>query len=118
VRAILSFHDFQSTPPDAELNRIVEEMTALGADVAKIAVMPRDESDVLQLLGFTLQTRRRRPELVLSTMAMGPLGRITRVAGFLFGADLAYAAGVASSAAGQIPLQEARLIVQALLRGD
>jgi 3-dehydroquinate dehydratase-1 len=41
---------------------------------------------------------------------MGPLGAVTRVAGGLFGSDLAFAVGTRPSAPGQIPLEELRRI--------
>ena len=42
------------------------------------------------------------------TIAMGDGGRVTRLAGGLFGSDITFAAGEASSAPGQIPVAELR----------
>jgi 3-dehydroquinate dehydratase-1 len=42
VRVILSFHDFEQTPANEVLERKVTEMARLGADIAKVACMPRD----------------------------------------------------------------------------
>jgi len=115
VRVILSFHDFLRTPADEELLDKIALMHGLGADVAKIAVMPQTAGDVLRLLGVTLEARQRFPRLALCTMAMGRLGALSRVAGFLFGSDMAFGAGQESSAPGQIPIAEARAIAEKLL---
>jgi 3-dehydroquinate dehydratase-1 len=116
VRVILSFHDFEKTPANEELLAKISLVNLRGGDIAKIAVMPQTHSDVLRLLEVTLQARRCLPRLPLCTMAMGRLGILSRVAGFLFGSDMAYAVGQESSAPGQIPIAEARAISEGLLK--
>jgi 3-dehydroquinate dehydratase-1 len=91
-------------------------MQQAGADVAKLAVMPRSADDVLRLMRLTAEARAKFPALPLSIMAMGALGSITRVAGFLYGSDMAFAVGKQASAPGQIPIADARLIAGMLLR--
>jgi len=115
VRVILSFHDFLKTPANGELLEKIGSMHHRGADIAKIAVMPQTNGDVLRLLEMTLQARQRFPHLPLCTMSMGRLGVLSRVAGFLFGSDMAYAVGQESSAPGQIPIVEARALAEKLL---
>ncbi len=116
VRVILSFHDFAGTPSDKLLLEKIKLMKWRGADVAKIAVMPGTADDVLRLLNVTMEARKALPDLALCTMSMGRLGVLTRVAGFLFGSDMAYAVAQEESAPGQIPLAEARALAQGLLR--
>ena len=115
VRVILSFHDFEKTPATEDLLGKLTLMERRGADIAKIAVMPQTPGDVLRLLEVTLEARNRFPRLALCTMSMGPLGALTRTAGFLFGSDMAFAVGQQSSAPGQIPIVEARSIAGKLL---
>lgn len=115
-RVILSFHDFERTPDEAFLDGKIADMVKQKADVAKIACMPQDPADVLRLLDVTLHARKAFPSLPLCTMSMAGLGCITRVAGFLYGSDMAFAVGKESSAPGQIPLAEARSITESLLR--
>ena len=50
VRVILSNHDFAATPKEDDILRRLHHMEELGADIAKIAVMPRSARDVLTLL--------------------------------------------------------------------
>jgi 3-dehydroquinate dehydratase-1 len=114
VKLILSYHNFQATPEGAFLVAKLREARQLGADIAKIAVMPASYGDVLTLLSATYQARRAMPDTPLITMAMGAEGAITRVAGGLFGADLTFAIGQASSAPGQIPIGDLRAAWQAL----
>ena len=115
VRVILSFHDFLQTPANEDLLEKISLMNRRGADVAKIAVMPQTSGDVLRLLESTRQARQCFPRLSLCTMSMGRLGVLSRIAGFLFGSDMAYAVGQESSAPGQIPIAEARALAEKLL---
>jgi len=116
VRVILSFHDFDQTPANEELLGKIDLMYHQGADVAKLAVMPRTAGDVLRLLEITWEARKRFPRLPLCTMSMGRLGILSRIAGFLFGSDMAFAVGQETSAPGQIPIAEARAIAETLLK--
>jgi len=118
VRVILSFHDFEGTPQNEMLLAKIESMIHNGADIAKIACMPRTPEDALRLLEMTLAARKKFPAMPLCTMSMGGAGCITRVAGFLYGSDMAFAVGDKSSAPGQIPLATAREIADALLKNS
>jgi 3-dehydroquinate dehydratase-1 len=114
VRVILSFHDFHKTPANDALLSAISEMVHQGADIAKVASMPRDPSDVLRLLDVTLTARRLFPAVPLCTMSMGSLGVLSRVAGFLFGSDMSFAVGKAASAPGQIPIVDVRAAIEVL----
>jgi 3-dehydroquinate dehydratase-1 len=116
TRVILSFHDFESTPGNDVLLERISTMVAEGADIAKIACMPNEPSDVLRLLQVTLSARQTFPGVPLCTMSMGRLGSLTRVAGFLYGCDMAFAVGQEASAPGQIPINDARAMAESLMR--
>ena len=116
ISVILAFHDFESTPSNDDLLAKISAMRSRGADIAKIAVMPRTADDVLRLLQVTAKARKLYPGLPLVTMSMGALGSITRVAGFLYGSDMAFALGKTGSAPGQIPIEDARKMSELLLR--
>ena len=70
--------------------------------------MPKNYGDVLVLLGATYKARVEILDIPIITMSMGGEGAITRIAGGLFGSDLTFAIGKASSAPGQIPIGEIR----------
>jgi 3-dehydroquinate dehydratase-1 len=116
ARVIMSFHHFFCTPDAEFLSSKISAMVQRGADVAKIACMPQNPEDVLRLLDVTLRARKAFPSVPLCTMSMGGLGRLTRVAGFLCGSDMAFAVGREVSAPGQIPIDEARSIAKSLLK--
>jgi 3-dehydroquinate dehydratase-1 len=104
VKLILSFHDFDATPPLETLLQRFAQAAALDADVAKVAVMPRTMDDVLVLLNATLQASRAL-EIPVISMSMGGMGALTRMCGFAFGSALTFAVGQAGSAPGQMPLE-------------
>lgn len=105
---ILSYHNFDETPDEAFILDRLVTAGRLGADVAKTAVMPKTYKDVLTLLSATYTARTEHLEIPIITMSMGAEGGITRIAGGLFGSDLTFALGKASSAPGQIPIADLR----------
>ncbi len=115
VKAVLSNHDFARTPSEAELTARLAGMKERGADVAKIAVTPRDPADVLTLLAVT-QKCRERLQIPLVTMSMGSAGLVSRLAGEVFGSALTFGSAGAASAPGQIPVKELRRVLQIIHR--
>jgi 3-dehydroquinate dehydratase-1 len=105
IGMVMSFHDFQRTPALHILNDRFSQAQALGADVAKVAVMPRSMEDVLTLLEATLQSSQEL-DIPLVSMAMGGLGALTRVCGPAFGSAMTFAVGQDASAPGQLPIAE------------
>ena len=51
-KIILSHHNFQSTPPDSEVQETVHKMFQAGADVAKVATTATDITDALRMLSL------------------------------------------------------------------
>lgn len=104
TRLIFSYHDFEQTPAETFIIDKLVQAQEMGADIAKVAVMPKDYNDVLVLLSATLEARTGHLRIPIITMSMGPEGGLTRLAGGLFGSDLTFAVGKAASAPGQIPI--------------
>lgn len=113
IATVFSNHDFLATPPQAEITARLAQMEALGADLCKIAVMPQRPEDVLTLLAATLE-RRAAAQCPLITMAMGPLGVISRLCGELTGSCMSFGALNRVSAPGQIPARQLDTILQLL----
>ncbi|MDI9393946.1 MAG: type I 3-dehydroquinate dehydratase [Euryarchaeota archaeon] len=111
---IISSHDFLKTPSFQDMKAIIEEMFLAGADIAKLAVMPRSMEDTLNLLRVTLDFTDRGKSV--STIAMGSQGKHTRVVAPLYGSVLTYASieNDASAAPGQLPLDEVKKIMEML----
>jgi 3-dehydroquinate dehydratase I len=87
VTVIASVHDFERTPSTMALRELLSEALAYG-DVGKIAVTARDRSDVLSLLSVTHDLST---EGAVATMAMGEVGRHSRVVAPLYGSRIGYA---------------------------
>jgi 3-dehydroquinate dehydratase-1 len=105
VKLVLSFHDFERTPTLDVLGQRFEQAQQLGADVAKVAVMPRNMEDVLTLLSATLRASEKLDIPVVS-MSMGGFGSVTRLCGWAFGSAMTFAVGENSSAPGQMPIAD------------
>ena len=100
IKTILSNHDFLKTPSMEEIINRINKMTDCG-DIAKIAVMPNSEEDVLTLLSASLKLKKEKKGPFIA-IAMGPLGIISRISCELFGSCMTYASYKDQSAPGQI----------------
>ncbi len=110
---IISNHDFQKTPAQSEIINRLKWADELGGDVLKIAVVPNNTEDVLELLTATNEMKKHT-EKPMITMAMGPLGVITRLSGQVFGSVLTFGAGERASAPGQIPVQKLQQVLDVI----
>ncbi len=114
VKVIASSHDFLRTPQREELLRRLLAMQRLGADILKLAVMPRCREDVLTLLSATLEMSSRLADRPIITMSMGPLGLISRLAGEAFGSALTFGSAGKASAPGQLGAADLSHILQVM----
>jgi 3-dehydroquinate dehydratase-1 len=105
TQLILSFHDFQRTPPVEVLKQRFDQAEQMGADIAKVAVMPGDMQDVLALLTATLQSSQKLGIPVVA-MSMAGYGAVTRLCGGAFGSAMTFAIGQSASAPGQMPIED------------
>ncbi|MCT1690511.1 type I 3-dehydroquinate dehydratase [Brevibacterium sp. p3-SID960] len=117
VASVASAHDFTDTPPSKQLLRTLKGMADLGADVAKIAVMPHDRSDVLEALRAA-DRGRARLRIPIIVIAMGRRGRLTRLIGGEFGSVATFATVGEGSAPGQVSVPEVRQTLQILAGED
>lgn len=102
LRLVLSHHDYERTPDDGELRSILEEMRSQGAYVRKIATYCNGVGDAARLLRLASELSAAAERHIV--IGMGPHGKITRVAGALWGGFLVFAPPRldASSAPGQL----------------
>lgn len=108
AKVIVSSHDFEKTPPKSEILCRLRQMQDLGADIPKIAVMPRSRRDVLTLLAATEEMASDYADRPIITMSMSGTGSISRIACEAFGSCLTFGSGSAASAPGQIEAEELR----------
>ena len=114
VAVIGSRHDFSGTPAKEDIIASLCRMQDLGCDIAKCAVMPTSERDVLTLLDATLTMKEEHPQTPVITMSMGKLGAVSRISGELFGSCLSFGTARAASAPGQLPANMLSQFVNAL----
>lgn len=111
VFVIISNHDFEKTPPKEEIIQRLKKAQELGADLPKIAVMPRTKMDVLTLLEATSIVSEKFADGPIITMSMGGLGVISRLAGEVFGSALTFGSAKKASAPGQVSVNELRQVL-------
>lgn len=118
VKVVGSSHNFQETPPREELVARLRQIQAMGVDVPKLAVMPRNRQDVLALLSATEEMVRCYADRPVITMSMGGDGVISRLCGQVFGSAATFGCATHSSAPGQMEVHQLdtvlRLLEQAL----
>jgi 3-dehydroquinate dehydratase-1 len=106
---IISTHDFQNTPEPDAMAGIIKESFEAGADIAKLAVMPQTLLDVLHLLEVTLRSNGK-----VCTIAMGNIGRHSRVVAPIYGSVMTYGYVDKPTAPGQLRVDELKAILKIL----
>lgn len=101
---IISYHNFEKTPPLAELKSLLDRQLKAGADACKIvttATNVRDNWTILDLIS-------QNPAVSLVAFAMGTMGLLSRVLSPLAGGYFTYASIETGkeSAPGQITVKE------------
>lgn len=109
ISVILSYHDFNGTPPWRALRGKVSAMFRLGCDVAKVVTMACSVSDNLQLLGLASLHPRR-----VVSFCMGKLGILSRILCTFFGSPFTYASLDAPLAPGQIDVRTMKKLQEKL----
>ena len=106
VKVVASNHDFFKTPSKGDIVSRLRKMQDLGADIPKIAVMPKCKLDVLELLEATVIMNEQYATRPIITMSMAGQGVVTRLCGEAFGSCLTFGAVAKASAPGQINVEE------------
>ena len=106
VKVVASNHDFDKTPAKDDIVGRLCKMQELGADIPKIAVMPKSKEDVLTLLAATEEMNRKHADRPIITMSMAGTGVISRLCGEVFGSALTFGAAKKASAPGQMGVED------------
>lgn len=104
---IISYHNFEETPPENELKEIVDVCNSYGADIVKITTMSHGKKDNANLLElFNTDSR-------IVALGMGEKGKITRIIAPFLGSEFTFAATDQGepTAPGQITYQELKKII-------
>lgn len=111
VKVIMSNHDFDKTPAYEEIISRLTAMQEKGADISKIAVMPTNKSDVLELLKATNDMCEKYADRPIITMSMAGTGVISRLCGEVFGSCLTFGAAKQASAPGQMGVHDLKEVL-------
>lgn len=106
-----SNHHFDKTPDKEQMVEILSTIEKSGADVCKLAVMPRDKKDVELLIEASNEADKKIKAPII-TMSMGELGAVTRVIPKITKTSVTFAAGVSASAPGQPGIKVVRKLLQ------
>ena len=103
-----SHHRFDLTPSRSDMIAILKTLEDNGADIVKLAVMPKTEEDVNNLIQATREAVCHELSRPAVTMSMGTLGVASRITGETFGSSITFGCVGRSSAPGQVPLETLR----------
>lgn len=104
---IVSYHDFKKTPSFREILDVVAREKEIG-DIAKFAVMPNNNKDTLTVLKVLSEVSNT------IGIAMGDIGKYTRLIAPIFGSPITFASMGNESAPGQLDIQTTKYILQKL----
>lgn len=108
VKVVASSHDFAKTDTREILLERFKKMDETGADILKMAVMPKNKEDVSAIMQVTREMQENFTEKPLVSMSMGKIGEISRIEGEKFGSSITFGAIERASAPGQIPIETLR----------
>ena len=106
IKTIISNHDFNKTPSKKHIVYIINKMIKLKCDIPKVAYMPKNKKDVINLLEAVSEIK----DFPIIAISMGKLGIITRI----FGSVITFASAKSSSAPGQIEAMKLKYILDNL----
>lgn len=116
VKIIMSNHDFVTTPDSEEIIKRLTLMQEYGADIAKIAVMPQNKLQLMELLNAVTMMNEKYAKVPVVAISMGALGAISRITGEIFGSAITFATLAGASAPGQIPVEDVNRILSDIHR--
>jgi 3-dehydroquinate dehydratase-1 len=100
--AIVSFHDFETTPSESELTATIADARDHGADLVKLATMARDTDDLRTLARVLTDDHG----VGLIVIGMGESGAASRLLFPFLGSKLTFASAGRATAPGQLPLAQ------------
>ncbi len=109
AKLLISMHDFNKTPATDKMVDDLIRMQMLGADIAKLAVMPNTSEDVDSLFAASVEMKNHHNSTPIVTISMGALGVRSRIEGSKTGSCFTFATVGQESAPGQLPIDLLRI---------
>lgn len=110
VYVIMSNHEFERTLSYNDMIKRFEMMQEYDVDILKLAMMPKCEMDVIDLIKASAQINDTCKQLVIS-MSMGELGKLSRMSSCISGSCISFACINHSSAPGQIEVNQLKKVL-------
>ena len=101
VYVIVSNHDFKTTIPMEQIVDRFKSIIFTGADIAKIAMMPEEGSQVVDMMQAAKELQDSGNQTPLIVISMGELGVETRTTGEMYGNTISFATAGIPSAPGR-----------------
>lgn len=105
-KVIASYHDFYKTPCLKDCEEILERLSAYPVDIVKMALMPKNKEDVLNLMLSGRRWKDRHPETDLISISMGEVGKLSRILQELSASSHGFVEVIGESAPGQWKIEE------------
>lgn len=114
VKTIVSYHDYQQTPPSVRLEEIIDTMERYQPGIYKLAALCGSHEDAVRLLEQLLALKAQGRNAIV--LGMGEAGAVTRVFGALWGNEMTFAplTKAEQSASGQLTRQQLENIFKEL----
>ena len=104
TKLIVSHHDFEKTPDEETLKKLIKTMKKHHPDVIKIATRVIKPADNFKLFRLILDKKIELPRIIIG---MGKQGKVTRILGPVLGSYLTFASvGEQITAQGQININQ------------
>jgi 3-dehydroquinate dehydratase-1 len=111
IRRIISFHDFDITPPIRTLKAKARAAKSAGANIFKVATLTDTPAQLERLLDFVAS---HDVDLPVAAMGIGKLGSISRIIFAQLATPLLYASLRQPTIEGQLSVQQLRSALAAL----
>jgi 3-dehydroquinate dehydratase/shikimate dehydrogenase len=113
AKPIVSFHDFEKTPADSEMGKIVKSQIEAEADICKLVTKAKDVADNIRCL---VLAKKMSGITKIVCFAMGNKGVFSRAFSPIFGGYFTYASleSGLETASGQISITELKQLYREL----
>ena len=91
VLLLIAYHDWEKTPPKADMEKIAREEYDLGADILKYSFFAQSYGDVADVAEMTLKAKSEWLDRPVFSIAGGEKGMISRICGRALGTNLCFA---------------------------
>lgn len=117
LNRIISYHNYEETPAENELYKILQDIAVCRPEVAKISTFCNNKSDAYLLLKIMLEMKSQGKKHII--LGMGEDGLVTRLYGALWGNELTFITEKKedSSAPGQLTRAEYEKFLKEQLNG-